>query len=219
MSAAAKTPDTFSAWAASLPESEQYWVCVPRGVLVTYWMVAICKYLLQQKMSAGERLRTSEMLDHQSAVIDAEAIAAIQPAGPAELEIFSATAKASPVTDDKDKSANRAFDLLGSARVFDLLTAANPSVLDAIKSRIARQKAGARTGIAAYAKESTPQPESGGPERYHINSVPTQTVGPASTYDAPARFWPGEERSEQQRFAEGTPNNNPIDPFTGRSRR
>jgi hypothetical protein len=174
---------TFSAWADSLPADEQYWAVMPRGVMVTYWLVAICKSLLQQEMPAAERLRISEMLDRQSDVIDGEAIASIRPAGQVELEIFDATAKASPVTQDKEKRANRSFDILGSVRVFDLLTAANPSVLDAIKSSIARKKAGARTGIAAYAKASPPQPVSGdGPERFHIHSVPTIVAGPASAY-------------------------------------
>jgi hypothetical protein len=207
-------PQTFSAWADSLPADEQYWACVPRGVMVTYWMVAICKYLLQQKMSAGERLRASEMLDHQSQVLDAEAIAAIQPAGPAELEIFAATAKASPTTDDKDRRGERTFDILGGGRVFDLLVQANPSVLDAIKSSVARQKAGAVSAHAPANQQTTAAGPAGQP-RYGVHDVPTVLGGPASNYTNPEPYWNRPER-ERQQFVEGSPNNKPINPFTGR---
>jgi hypothetical protein len=216
MSKAAKTPVSFSAWCAALPESETYWGIMPPGYMSSFWLIVIAKNVLQQKLSHANRLAFSNILDHQrnEPNITAEMIAMIQPAGKAELEMFAAASNADPAGDDRGRLS---YGLLSSFRMFDLLVLANPSVLDAIKYGIAQRKVPNHQLTCAAPDGSALRPASGdGPERYHIHSVPTQTGGPASNYDAPARFWPGEERSEQQRFAEGTPNNKPINPHTGR---
>src|SRR6202042_1967370 len=100
--------------------------------------------------------------------------------------------------------------------MFDLLVLANPSVLDAIKYGIAQRKVPNHPSTYAAPDGSASQPAIGdGPERYHIDNVPTQTAGPASTYSNPEPYWNRPER-ERQQFAEGTPNNKPINIHTGR---
>jgi hypothetical protein len=132
---------------------------VPSGHKVTYWLVVVCKYLLQQKLSVGERLRISEMLDNQKDILPADEIAMLQPAAAAELEIFDVVRKADPPNkaDPPECGCRLSFNMLANARTFDLLIAANPSVLAAIEYR---------TAIRAAA----PQPEPADPPP---PSVPT----------------------------------------------
>lgn len=115
---------------------------MPHGMMVTYWFVVICKYLLQNKMPVAKRLRVSELLDNQKQSgfygLPEQIIATLQPAGAAEVEIFNAACKAN----SPDERGKASFEILGSGRMFDLLTLANPSVLEAIKADIAHRKGG-----------------------------------------------------------------------------
>jgi hypothetical protein len=142
-----KTLNPFAAWLATLPEHNRH----PPSVMgpghhATYWMAAIAKSCLQQKMPAPERLRFSELLDGYSSVIPAGAIALIQPAGAAEFELFDAACKAIGNSrkdpEARDRAASAAFDVLASPRMFDLLIAANPSVLNALRFEVEQRKSG-----------------------------------------------------------------------------
>jgi len=213
MSAAAKTPDAFSGWCDALPAGETYWGVMPPGYMVSFWLIVIAKNILQQKLSHANRLAFSNVLDHQrnEPNITAEMIAMIQPAGKAELEMFDAASKADPPGDEHGRVS---YGLLKSLRMFDLLVLANPSVLDAIKYGVAQRKAGALLPGAPAGKQTTAAVPDEQP-RYGVHDVPTVLGGPASNYTNPEPYWNRPER-ERQQFAEGTPNNNPINPHTGR---
>jgi hypothetical protein len=212
--------ETYSAWLATLPAEDHYHAMIVRGQIISFWMVVICKSILRQKgLTVGQRLRVSEMLDAQGkgfAPLAADEIAMMQPAGKAENALFAASARAT--TGNRLESG--AFDILTSRRMLDLLTAANPSVLDAIKYRYEKNKAAATDGRAALAARmsgatSTPPPPAERAPRYGHWNVPTQYDGPASNYEIPSRFLA--QRTREQ-FAIGTPGhaNGGINPHTGR---
>jgi hypothetical protein len=104
------------------------------------------------------------------------------------------------------------YDIL-TGPVFEHFVALNPGIANAIRWGPRRP---ATVPQPTAPDGSALQPASGdGPERYHIDNVPTQTAGPASTYSNPEPYWNRPER-ERQQFAEGTPNNKPINLHTGR---
>jgi hypothetical protein len=164
MTKTARRPETYSAWLKSLPAEERWHATIIGGHMIEFWMVVICKSILQaDNLSVGERLRVSEMLDDQTkglSPLKAEEIAMMQPAGKAENEIFVAAGKAGT-----GKTARPGtLDLLLDIRLFDLLTAANPSVLDVIKRRHLDRKARGASAAAMYAANSkhdlpTPAPQ------------------------------------------------------------
>ena len=160
-----KTPGPFAAWLATLPERDRHWPSVMAPVRrASLFMTAIAKACLQQNMPAADRLRFSELLDRQSRVIPAGAIALIQPAGAAELELFSAACKSISYRKDaegNDRGAKLAFDILSTPRMFDLLITANPSVLTALKFEVEqRAPAAGATSSEFEAADAIDRPQS-----------------------------------------------------------
>jgi hypothetical protein len=189
---------SFSEWAKSFSETDYHWAIVPQGHMASFWLIAISKNWLQQKLPDDLRWKISKSLDDQrSEFISEEMIAMIQPARPAECELFSAAMKAGSSTSER---AREAFDILMKTEMFDLLTLANPSVLDALKHRAAKAKS-----CAAYRYPDAPA-DAGNSSG---STSPPVSAGTAATYAAdfdygiPARFFTARPAPI---FAIGTPN-------------
>jgi hypothetical protein len=186
---------------------------VPVGVRYNFIAIALIKRALQTPgIKTGEKLQLLEALNECG---HPEILAMIEPMSDLEYKIFC-EAKSLDIEGGNLSPAQKtqaSFDILTDA-AFRHFCALNPGIAKAIRWRGPSQSATAPQTTAPDGSAS--QPASGdGPERYHIDNVPTQTAGPASTYSNPEPYWNRPER-ERQQFAEGTPNNKPINPFTGR---
>jgi hypothetical protein len=186
---------------------------LPSGTRHTFIGIALAKRALQTPgIKTGDKLHILEMLNGWAAP---EILAMIDPMTDLEYQIFR-EAKSLDIEGGNLSPAQKtqaSYDILTGA-VFSHFVALNSGIANAIRWRGPYQSATAPQTTALDG--SALRPASGdGPERYHIDNVPTQRAGPASNYTNPEPYWNRPER-ERQQFAEGTPNNKPINPFTGR---
>jgi hypothetical protein len=186
---------------------------VASGTRYTFVAIALAKRALQTPgIKTGDKLHILEMINGWAGP---DILAMIDPMSDLEFQIFR-EAKSLDIEGGNLSPAQKtqaSFDILTGA-VFPHFVALNPGIANAIRWRGPSQSATAPQTSAPDGSAS--QPASGdGPKRYHIDNVPTQTTGPASTYSNPEPYWNRPER-ERQQFAEGTPNNKPFNPFTGR---
>jgi hypothetical protein len=186
---------------------------VPVGVRYNFICIALIKCALQTPgIKTGDKLRLLEALNECG---HPEILAMIEPMSDLEYKIFC-EAKSLDIEGSNLSPAQKtqaSFDILTGA-AFPHFCALNPGIAKAIHWCGPSQSATAPQTTAPDG--SALHPASGdNPERYHIDNVPTQTAGPASTYSNPEPYWNRPER-ERQQFAEGTPNNKPINIHTGR---
>jgi hypothetical protein len=179
-------------------------------------VAALTKRALQDdKMKAGDRLHLLEKLNGLTDQnFTADQLALIDPMSDLEYQIFceakSLDIKAVDLSPAQQTQAS--YDIL-TGYVFEHFVVLNPGMAKAIRWGPRRPATVPQT-TAPDGSALRPASDDG-PERYHIHSVPTQNAGPASIYDASGRLWPQHER-EREQYANGTPNNNPINPHTGR---
>jgi hypothetical protein len=185
---------------------------MPVGWRHTYIGIALAKRALQTPgIKTGDKLHLLEMINRWASP---DILALIDPMSDLEFQIYS-EAKSLDI-DGPDltpiQKTQASYEILTSAQVFSHFVALNPGLAKAIHWRGPRQSVTAPQTTAPDGLTSQPA-SGGGPERYHIDNVPTQTAGPASNYTNPEPYW---NRPAGEQYADGTPNNNPIDPFTGR---